>query len=59
VKLGMNYRFDFGNDSMEGIEVTAFIVSSFIRGMLEVATSCIVDSNYTVIKEAVPKVTFT
>ena len=50
----MNYRFDFGNDSKEGTEVTAFIVSSFIRDRLEVAISSIVNSNYTI-----PRVTFT
>ena len=41
----MNYRFDFGNDSKEDTEVTAFI-----RDRLEVATSSIVDSNYTIPK---------
>ena len=47
----MNY---FGNNSKEDTEVTAFVVSSFIRDRLEVATSSIVDSNYTI-----PRVTFT
>jgi len=46
----MNYRFDFSNDSKEDTEVTAFIVSSFIRDRLEVVTSSIVDSNYTIPK---------